>query len=68
MSVVNRAAAAVRGQRPDLVQLRHDGHAVSRIVHRIIIRTPLGFCIYECIGRWNFHKGRVKKHEVAMGD
>ena len=40
---------------------------VSRIGHRIIIRSPLGFCIYECIGCWNFHKGRAKNIRLLWG-
>ena len=40
---------------------------VSRIGHRVIIRTPLGFCIYECIGCWNFHKGRAKNIRLLWG-
>ena len=41
--------------------------AVSRIGHRVIIRSPLGFCIYECIGCWNFHKGRAKNIRLLWG-
>ena len=41
--------------------------SVSRIGHRVIIRSPLGFCIYECIGCWNFHKGRAKNIRLLWG-
>ena len=40
---------------------------MSRIGHRVIIRSPLGFCIYECIGCWNFHKGRAKNIRLLWG-
>jgi hypothetical protein len=49
------------------VASRSSYRAVSRIGHRVIIRSPLGFCIYECIGCWNFPKGRAKNIRLLWG-